>query len=287
MKNIITRATVIIASLFIGSSLLAQTDTYTFLYHNGFPTFAARRTNNHGVTVGAFAFGGILFKDGNVTLFPLPGSNTQTPQVVDINDRGDIVGEYFTPASVGFLLKNGALTTIEVPGGVRTSPNGLNNHGVIVGTFRVSNQSQSSQGFIFKDGVYTPVAVPGATFVVISDINDNGDAVGFATTVNGLTSTTTSFTYRDGIVTPLPNFPGADRTLALSINKSGEIVGQILNLQPAELQRGFILRNGAFETFRIPGALSFVANGITDKGDVTGTYFTPDVEGTSFIRRAE
>jgi len=68
---------------------------------------------------------------------------------------------------------------------------------------------------------------------------------------------------------PLPNYPGASATIASSINNKGEIVGTIL-LGPFGTidQLGFILRDGKFETFKIPGAAFLSANGISDKGDV-------------------
>jgi uncharacterized membrane protein len=287
MKTLIARPIAVIASLFISGTIIAQTDTYTFLYKDGFPTFAPERTNNHGVTVGAFAFGGILFKDGGYTLFPLPGNNIQTPQVVDINDHGHIVGEYFTPNGVGFLLKNGVITILQVPGAGRTVPHGLNNHDVIVGSYRVGSQLQPTLGFVYKEGVFTSVVVPGATFVSMMDINDSGAAVGQATFQSGGVDTIVAFIYQDGTMTPLPNHPDADRTHYSSINKRGDLVGQIVKFSPVQVQTGFILRDGVFETFSIPGASVFSPSGITDKGDVTGRYLTDDGQGTGFIRRAK
>jgi hypothetical protein len=281
MKNIIGNLRPALILLSLVGILGAQTETYSFLYKDGNP-ISLRRTNNHGVSVGAFGFGGILYKDGNYTLFALPGNNTQSPQVSDINDKGEIVGEYFTPSAVGYLLQNGIITVLAAPGATRTVPQGLNNHGTIVGTLRVPNQP--NKGFVFKDGVYTTVTVAGAG-VNIWDINDNGDAVG---EVDVSIDVAYSFLYRNGVVTPIPDYPGADRTRVFSINKTGEMVGVLLNNTPGQPQQqiGFILRNGVFETFRLAGSLSFIPFGITDKGDVTGDYFTTNFEGTTFIRHA-
>jgi uncharacterized membrane protein len=282
MKTIIRNRRLALVFLSLVGILSAQSETYSFLYKDGNP-ISLRRTNNHGVSVGAFGFGGILYKDGNSTLFALPGNNNQTPQVSDINDKGDIVGEYFTPSAVGYFLRNGIITILAAPGVIRTVPQGLNNQGTIVGTLRVPNQP--NKGFVFKDGVYTTVTVPGAE-VNIWDINDNGDAVGEA---DFSIDVAYSFLYRNGVITPIPDHPGADRTRVFSINKTGEMVGVLLNNPPGQQQQqtGFILRNGIFETFRLAGSLSFIPFGITDKGDVTGDYFTTNFEGTSFIRHAK
>src|SRR5256885_14311222 len=55
-----------------------------------------------------------------------------------INARGDIVGDYNDPNDVthGFLLRQGAFTTIDVPGAAGTlGGRGINARGDIVGTF--------------------------------------------------------------------------------------------------------------------------------------------------------
>ena len=284
MKKSVTSILFAIASFLITASLCAQNDTYSFLYKDGLPVFL-NRTNNQGVTVGAFGFGGILLKDGRYTLFPLPGDNIQTPQVSDINDGGHIVGEYFTQAgAVGYLLKNGAITVLQVPGAGRTTPQGLNNGDVVVGTVQVA--PNKSEAFIYRRGEFTRLAVPGAIFVNLWDINDAGDAVGEVTTSTSPTFDTYPFLYRNGVITPLPVIPGAGNTRVFSINNRGEMTGMLLTTNQPIQQTGFILRNGQFEMFRILGSVSFVPFGINDKGDITGTYFggSLNFEGTTFIR---
>jgi hypothetical protein len=283
MKNMIRSLPLVFASFCVVGTVSAQNQTYSFLYKDGNPIFSLQRTNNHGVTAGSFGFGGILYKDGAYTLFDLPGNQSQSPQVADINDKGEIVGEYFTPSAVGYFLRNGIITILAAPGATRTTPQGLNNHGTVVGTMRVPNER--NKGFVYQDGAFTAVSVPGAG-VNIWDINDNGDAVG---EVDVSIDVAYSFHYRNGVITPIPDYPGADRTRVFSINRTGEMVGMLLYNPPGQPQHqvGFILRNGVFETFRLAGSLSFVPFGITDKGDVTGNYFTTNFEGTTFIRHAK
>src|ERR1700747_1155311 len=66
------------------------------------------------------------------------GSRTRS---VGINDRGDIVGDYFDSAGVqhGYLLSNGTFTTFDPPGSIQTRSNSINNLGVIGGHFLDSN----------------------------------------------------------------------------------------------------------------------------------------------------
>ncbi len=266
----------------------AKVDNYTII-----ETLNLNRTNNAGVSVGTSGFGGMLVKGDQISTFTVPGGNSSSPVLSDINDAGVIVGEYFTPTgATGFIRKNGVFTTLQVPGEGRTTPQGLNNGGTVVGTFQLAGQNRS-EAFVFKNGDYTRVSIPGAIFVNLWDVNDAGEAVGEATTQISPTFQSFSFLYSNGIITPIPPNPAFDQTRVFSINNRGEMTGMLIKGQD---QTGFVLKRGQYETFKIPGSLSFVPFGINDKGDITGTYFTfftpnpggspPDIQfaGATFIR---
>ena len=84
-----------------------------------------------------------LLQGDQFTLFDLPGLQPITQDNGGINSRGDIVGTYCdaAPCSLGvgathgFLLRHGELTTIDVPGAVRTSAVGINASGDITGFY--------------------------------------------------------------------------------------------------------------------------------------------------------
>ena len=275
----------------------ALADNYTFLYKDGEPVHVTR-TNNRGVSVGSFDTQGLLLKeDGSFELIPMPPESAFSPIIGDINDAGEIVGEYFTETdAVGFIWKNDVFTTLQVPGEGRTTPQGLNNRGTVVGTFQLAGQRIiTTQAFIYKNGAYTRVAIPGAVFVNFWDVNDAGDIVG-EYRLAASPSQPHSFLYRNGTITPLPTYPGAERTRMFSINNRGEMTGEIFIREPGQppLIMGFILRGDQFETFRLLGSTSMNPFGINDKGDVTGTFLSQVptnpgaiTEGTSFIRRAK
>lgn len=75
-----------------------------------------------------------------------PGATSTAAE--GINDRGDIVGIYFdnTGPLHGFLQKNGALTTIDVPGAILAFPFEINDRGQIVESIslRTRNTGQST-----------------------------------------------------------------------------------------------------------------------------------------------
>lgn len=66
------------------------------------------------------------------------------------------------------------------------------------------------------------------------------------------------------------NYPGAINTFALGNNPAGDVVGAWVDAQWAE--HGFVLRNGAYESFDFPGALWTEAYGISPRGDIVGQY---------------
>ena len=76
-------------------------------------------------------------------------------QVFDINNAGQIVGDFVDAAVLGhgFLLSEGNFTTIDVPGSFQSFAGGVNNAGQIVGTFA---DDTGQHGFLA-----TPVPEPG------------------------------------------------------------------------------------------------------------------------------
>jgi uncharacterized membrane protein len=108
----------------------------------------AWKSNPRGDIVGGFReLGGpnrlYLLQGEEFTLFDLPGLFPVTQDNGGINARGDIVGTYcdVAPCNLGvgsthgFLIRDGALTTIDFPGAVRTSATAINPSGEITGFY--------------------------------------------------------------------------------------------------------------------------------------------------------
>src|SRR5262245_41292686 len=71
---------------------------------------------------------------GTITVIDFPGDVPFTSTAVyGINDIGEIVG---ASGGHGFLLSRGIFTTIDFPGAVATSANGINVRGQIVGLYQ-------------------------------------------------------------------------------------------------------------------------------------------------------
>ena len=76
---------------------------------------------------------GFLLDRGVCTTIDVPGAQGTQPN--DINNRGQIVGQYEAGGAVhGFLLDRGTFTTIDAPGAPRaTQVIGINDRGEMVG----------------------------------------------------------------------------------------------------------------------------------------------------------
>jgi probable HAF family extracellular repeat protein len=98
-----------------------------------------------------------VFRDGNFTAIDLPGVADITEDNGSINSRGDIVGVYcdITPCVLaptgnhGFLLSDGDLTTIDIPGSPATVAFGINKHRDIVGGYYDAN-GLTTHGFLIE-----------------------------------------------------------------------------------------------------------------------------------------
>jgi uncharacterized membrane protein len=125
---------------------------------------------------------------------------------------------------------------------------------------------------------FTTISVPGSGFTEAFGINDSGHVVGLF--FNGsLQPSEQGFEYNSitGVFTSIdaprnPAFTGTPYSAAAGINSQNRIVG-------SSDARGFLDNNGVFTFINVPGSLITMANGINDRGQIVGTYFTSGVPG--------
>jgi probable HAF family extracellular repeat protein len=142
--------------------------------------------NNRGQIVGhsrrdvfslARAF---LWNDGTFTFLNIPGVLVvgRNRESLGLNDRGQIVGTFQSQGvNHGFLLDEGVVTQIDVPGAKATWAAGINNRGEIVGSYL--DAFDVGHAYIRKaDGSFLHVDAPSAEGIAGVRINDDGDIVG-------------------------------------------------------------------------------------------------------------
>lgn len=159
-------------------------------------------------------------------------------------------------------------TTLDVPGAAATYPTGINNSGVIVGTY---GDASAIYPFIYEGGQlqYGPM-VPGAGYYqYFTGINNFGSIVGYYSL--STLPYTRGFLDVGGTFTPI-NVPGATRTYPLAINDAGDIVGYCIGTIPGlpGNPAAFLYSTGTYTTFLPPGAEVAEATGINDSGDIVG-----------------
>src|SRR5262249_38365274 len=113
------------------------------------------------------------------------GPAATATRAAGINPSGDIVGRYTDAAGVthGFLLSQGAYTTLDFPGAIYTQAIGVNPAGEIVGDYIDPNCSTHS--FLLSQGVFASLDLPGAVFTRANKINPEGHIVGLYATADG------------------------------------------------------------------------------------------------------
>jgi hypothetical protein len=121
---------------------------------------------------------------GRFTPIDVPGAGGTT--ATDINNRGQIVGEYGedpgnAPTALHGLLSGGDFMTFDAPGVLFTEPGGINDRGQIVGSTASDRDLMDLHGFLLAEGVegdFSPIDFPGAPRTVAFDINNRGQIIG-------------------------------------------------------------------------------------------------------------
>jgi probable HAF family extracellular repeat protein len=126
---------------------------------------------------------------------------------------------------------------------------------------------------IAEDYKFITLNDPNASETYGYGINNAGQIVGYAqhsASVDGFIYTNGSYV---NLSAPIPD----SETLLFDINNSGEIVGDVYQSGPS-FPYAFTYSEGSYMYFNVFGKTFTVANGLNDKGDIVGYYYT----GTKF-----
>jgi uncharacterized membrane protein len=230
----------------------ADGGSFTTIDVPGTFTTEARDINNAGRIVGFFIESrfngpehGFLFisrrddgehdkraDGGTFTQIDVPGVPGDTA-AVGINNLGQIVGGFFdiSTGGHGFLDTGGSFIAFDVPGAQSTEASGVNDAGLIVGTFDVlpppPGGALRTHGFLRDtNGTFTTIDPPSAVQETRGSlsINNAGQIVGSFNADVSLPDTHGFVRYTNGTFIQL-DVPGAMRTSASGINDTGQIVG--------------------------------------------------------------
>jgi uncharacterized membrane protein len=183
-----------------------------------------------------------------------------------IADDGTVAGAYsstqISEASYTRLANGRFSRPIIFPGGDFTTAFGINDSGVVVGTFI----SDATHGFFFDGATYTQFDLPGYVNSFIFGENDAGDFTGLGIDAEGVP---TAYLSVGGVITTF-TIPGASEVDPRGINSLGQVAGYYF----APGQHGFFRDADGTLTYPIdfPGASTTVILGLNDRGLMVGTY---------------
>lgn len=186
--------------------------------------------NGNGGYPTAFLFDGVAYRDLG------PGSARA------INDNGDIAlaasATTMTPPGSGILLQGETRTLLGTLGGTTSTPNDINNAGVIVGKANLPGDA-SGHAFVYQNGAMSDLGTLGGKDSVATALNEQGQVIGYASTAEGQDH---AFLYENGAMKDLGTL-GGSASAAYDINERGQIVGMSLD-QANSLSMAFIYENG-------------------------------------------
>lgn len=180
-----------------------------------------------GQIVGSFShnpfgpFHAFVSDNGDHVQFDFPGGETDARAM---NSLGQIVGIYNTgigTTDYGFIKEGDSYTQLLFPGATFTYVYGINDAGIVTGTYR--DALLRLRGYTYINGVYTQVQFPGASETYLGGINNLNTAVGWNVQggiLNGYVWSQGK-SFRALSVT----LPGAANTKPRALNDVGEIVG--------------------------------------------------------------
>ena len=164
--------------------------------------------------------------------------------------------------------------TIDDPGTLHSTANGINDLGVIVGSAALDVNNDTGWEY---NGGFSAIAVAGAQDSDVNNINNLGEVAGLYSPVRS--TPRYGFVDDNGTYTQINVSPGISTTA--SVNDAGVVVGgsylhTVGSVEP--VYTGFIDNNGTITYLNAPGTLNSdgytYASGINDADQVVGTAMT-------------
>jgi len=212
----------------VGGYLLYQGKLTTFMFPGSADTFP-HNINRTGTIVGAFdkspgtTLHAFMVHSGGFHEIKIPGFPNAPAAATGVNDFGDVAGQFAgNGANLGFLLHQGKLTILSFPGAKGgTFPTGLNNQGVIVGTYLLF-PDDIPHGFMWKAGVFSNVSPLGANHSAqVRKVSNAGDIVGDYVDDKGVGH---GFSFDKGKYTTI-DVPNSLGTAIFAVNSSDQVIG--------------------------------------------------------------
>jgi uncharacterized membrane protein len=200
--------------------------------------------------------------------------------VQDVNDPKRMSGTYRDRGvPQAFTKKGKQFTTIRVPGAEQAGASGINNQGVIVGTY--GDAVGGFHAFIYQATTKTMITldVPGASVTTASGINKNGHIVGSFDDMHH--ATTYGWLYVDDVFTTIDAPCGGESTNIADINAAGLMAVACFTGDGGTFSYAF--DGTTFTPLEVPGAFVTQVSRLNNAGQFVGWYSDQDGKDHGFI----
>jgi probable HAF family extracellular repeat protein len=224
-------------------------------------------------------------REENISLYSIIDIGTlggSESQAWAINNLGQVVGWSYINGDLShhaFLWNStSGIQDLNPLGSDNSAANDINDFGQIV----IGTQGDHGRAFLWNKGTLTDLSTLGGSRSFPYGINNSSQIIGYSTT-NGDTEEH-AFLWENGAMIDLGTFPGNVQSIALDINKFGQVAGE-----------GRIVPNGAIHAFlwnktdgmqnlgTINGFSTSRAFGINDRGQVVGYFMYGKLQSHFFL----
>lgn len=200
-----------------------------------------------------------------------------------INAGGDIVGSYTDGSSRihGFVREADAYTTIDYPGAARTEARGIGPAGDIVGLYVMPGEPLvNTHGFLLtKHGEFVAVNDPPHTSTIAQRILPDGTILGCRHDQDTMGSMHGIAVTRDGI-----EELAQPTTMNNGATPNGRRLTGLFTDMMDGLTKGYVVEDGVFTPFMVPGSNVTAAWDMNPAGEITGAYRDAAFRFHGFVR---
>lgn len=253
---------------------------HAFLWRNGVrhdigsavgKSSVAMKINEHGTIVGQVDGQAYVWQDGVAAGLHVAGSANA------VNNRGDIVGTYWSGGVIGlgqerpYLFRNGVLYDLPTLGtGTGISLSDINDAGIATGFALVPGTSYS-HAVAWQDRAIRDLGtLPGGTQSFGYRIDDRGEIIGVAQAANGARFMT-RWSAGGGAPQPL-----LEHFMPTAVNARGDIAGNdTLSGAPLLYRNGNLTNLLSLPAMRAAGWTTFTPMGMNERGWIVGNAWKP------------
>jgi uncharacterized membrane protein len=203
------------------------------------------------------------------TVIEVPGALATV--AFGINAQGDIVGNYVDASfrSHGFVLRDGAFTTIDFPNAGYTDARGIGPNGEIVGTYRMPGEpTVNNHGYLLAKGEFSRIDYPGHINTIPQRILPDGTLLGCRHDHDTMESMRGITIDREGS-SEIAEFASMNNG---ATPDGKRITGLYTNMDAGNRTEGYIIEDGVFTPFIVPGSTSTAAWDMNPAGAIVGNY---------------